>query len=106
MSVQEITDASATICSEIADFDYNRVYQRAHNHDDMVAVYRNASSGYEKVQIYRIINHGNIADTIFKKFIDEAYHIENDSLFQLNPTEFSTVPEYIINICDREIGTM
>ena len=106
MSVQEITDASATICSEIADFDYNRVYQRTHNHDDMVAVYRNASSGYEKVQIYRIINHGNIADTIFKKFIDEAYHIENDSLFQLNPTEFSTVPEYIINICDREIGTM
>lgn len=106
MTVQEITDASAEICREIHSFEYNRVFQRAHNRDDMISVYRNANSGYEKVQIYRIINHGSIADTIFKKFIDEAYHIENDSLFQLNPTDFSTVPEYIIDICDREINNM
>lgn len=106
MSEEEITVASAEICNEIRGFDYNRVYQRAHDQDEMIAVYRNATSGYEKVQIYRIINHGNIADTIFKKFIDEAYHVENDSLFQLNPAEFSTVPEYIINICDREINAM
>ena len=36
--------------------------------------------------IYTIIQHGGITDTIINKFIYEAYHIENDRLFQLKPT--------------------
>ncbi|WP_342758216.1 AAA family ATPase [Kineothrix sedimenti] len=103
MTEIEITEASNVISEEINGFEYDRVYQRAHNLEEMILLYKSALSNYEKIQLYRIIQHGRIADTIIKKFIDEAYHIENDSLFQLNPTEYSTVPEYIIKLCNSEI---
>lgn len=103
MTQDEIDEATMTIRAEIPEFEYNRIYSRAHNKTQMIDLYRSVTSGYEKIQLYRIINHGNISDTIFKKFVDEAYHIENDSLFQLNPTEYQTIPEYIIKLCDNGI---
>lgn len=104
MTDAEITEATAIINNEIPGFEYNRVYYRAHDKTQMISLYRSVTSGYEKIQLYRLINHGQISDTIFKKFVDEAYHIENDSLFQLNPTEYPTIPEYIIKLCDNRIA--
>lgn len=106
MTEAEINEASETIKLEIPDFEYSRVYNRAHDKIQMIALYRSVTSGYEKIQLYRIINHGQISDTIFKKFVDEVYHIENDSLFQLNPTEYPTIPEYIIKLCDNGIALL
>lgn len=103
MTESEVDEASEIIKREIPEFDYNRIYTRAHDKRQMIQLYNSVTSGYEKVQLYRIINHGHISDTIFKKFIDEAYHIENDGLFQLNPTEYPTIPEYIIRLCDNGI---
>jgi len=104
MTEDEISKATETIIIEIPEFEYNRVYSRAHDKSQMIALYRAVTSGYEKIQLYRIINHGQISDTIFKKFVDEAYHIENDSLFQLNPNEYPTIPEYIIKLCDNGVA--
>jgi ABC-type lipoprotein export system ATPase subunit len=106
MAEAEIAEATAIIRDEIPEFEYKRVYQRAHDKMQMIALYRSITSGYEKIQLYRIINHGQISDTIFKKFVDEAYHIENDSLFQLNPTEYPTIPEYIIKLCDNGVALL
>jgi len=106
MTEAEITEATETITKEIPEFEYNRVYPRAHDKLQMIALYRSVTSGYEKIQLYRIINHGKISDTIFKKFVDEAYHIENDSLFQLNPNEYPTIPEYIIKLCDNGVALL
>ena len=106
MTEAEIAEATETIKKEIPEFEYNRVYGRAHDKTQMIALYRTVTSGYEKIQMYRIINHGQISDTIFKKFVDEAYHIENDSLFQLNPTEYPTIPEYIIKLCDNGVALL
>lgn len=106
MTLEEIAEASEIIQREITGFDYNRVYQKAHDKAQMITLYKELTSGYEKIQIYRIINHGQIVDTVFKKFVDEAYHIENDSLFQLNPSEYPTVPEYIIDLCDSGISIL
>ena len=72
----------------------------------MIALFRTVTSNYEKIQLYRIIKHGQILDTVFKKFVDEAYHIENDNLFQLNPTEYLTIPEYIIKLCENGIALL
>jgi hypothetical protein len=106
MTDTEITEATTIINNEIPGFEYNRVYYRAHNKTQMISLYRSVTSGYEKIQLYRLINHGQISDTIFKKFVDEAYHIENDSLFQLNPTEYQTIPEYVIKLCDNGIALL
>ena len=106
MTEAEIAEATEIINREIPEFEYNRVYGRAHDRMQMKSLYRSVTSGYEKIQLYRLINHGQIPDTIFKKFVDEAYHIENDSLFQLNPTEYPTIPEYIIKLCDNGIACL
>jgi len=106
MTADEIAEATEIINNEIPEFEYNRVYCRAHDKRQMIDLYNSITSGYEKIQLYRIINHGQIADTIFKKFVDEAYHIENDSLFQLNPNVYQTIPEYIIKLCDNGIARL
>ncbi len=106
MTNEEITEASEKIKLEIPEFDYERIYKRTHDKAQMIELYKSLTSGYEKIQLYRIINHGSISDTIFKKFVDEAYHIENDGLFQLNSTKYQTVPDYIIKLCDDGIANI
>ena len=46
----------------------------------------------------------NSANSVIKKFVNETFHIENDYLFQLNPLEYDTIPQYIIEECDKEIA--
>ena len=106
MTAEEIADGTRIIRDRIPTFEYNRVYMRAHDVAQMISLYRSTTSNYEKIQIYRLIYHGDINDTVFKKFVDEAYHIENDNLFQLNPALFPTIPYYIIELCDNGIGIL
>ena len=106
MTPQEIQTATTIIDNAIPGFEYNRVYARAHDLSQMIPLYKTLQSNYEKIQLYRIINHGNIGDSVFKKFVDDVYHIENDSLFQLNPAEYPTIPDYIIRLCDNHISLL
>lgn len=68
----------------------------------LIKLYKSSVSNYEKLQIYRLIfqKHDN---EIVRKFINESYHCENDYLFQLNPRKYDTVPQYIIDECDKDI---
>ena len=43
---------------------------------------------------------------VMRKFLNSAYHVENDYLFQLNPFVFNTIPNYIISECDREVAAL
>ena len=106
MTAEEIISATEIINSYIPGFDYDRVYARAHDLSQMIPLYKTLQSNYEKIQLYRIIDHGNMGDSVFKRFVDEVYHIENDSLFQLNPAEYPTIPGYIIQLCDNRIGLL
>jgi hypothetical protein len=56
--------------------------------------------GYEKIQLFRIIK-GAHEDDIIAKFINESYHIENEYVMQLNPHDFESVPEYVVEECTR-----
>lgn len=106
MTDEEVAEGTRIICERIPGFEYGRVYARAHNVPQMISLYNSTTSNYEKIQIYRLIYHGDINDTVFKKFVDEVYHIENDNLFQLNPALFPTIPYYIIELCDNHIGIL
>ena len=104
MTPEEIQDATNEIKTNyISDFDYDTEYQKTQDITVLKELYQNSGSNYEKLQIYRIMFNENSSNSVIKKFVNEAFHIENDYLFQLNPCEYDTVPQYIIDECDKDI---
>lgn len=105
MTLEEIAQATADIQDKIPEFDYTIVYTRTKNTLDMIGLYRCSISGYEKVQIYRILKDGDMErGSAMKKYVDETFHVQNDYMFQLNPREYKIVPQYILDYCDSEIN--
>lgn len=103
MTPDEIEVATGEIKQYISNFDYDKEYQKTQDITILKSLYQNSGSNYEKLQIYRIMYNENSSNSVIKKFVNEAFHIENDYLFQLNPCEYDTVPQYIIDECDKEI---
>jgi ABC-type iron transport system FetAB ATPase subunit len=103
MTQDEIEVATSEIKQYISNFDYDKEYQKTQDITILKSLYQNSGSNYEKLQIYRIMYNENSSNSVIKKFVNEAFHIENDYLFQLNPCEYDTVPQYIIDECDKEI---
>ena len=105
MTNKEIMEASEIIKKRISEFDYYSVYKRTKNIQDMVALYHSSRSGFEKVQIYRMLKDGGMErGSAMKKYVDETFHVQNDYLFQLNPQQYEVVPQYVLNYCDKEIN--
>jgi ABC-type Mn2+/Zn2+ transport system ATPase subunit len=104
MTDEELTRANEEIKANIPDFDYNTEYQKTQNNDILKSLYNSSRSNYEKLQLYRIMFNDNHPNKVVKKFINECFHIENDFLFQLNPCQYDTVPQYIIDECDIAIN--
>lgn len=104
MTMDEIENASAQIKEYIPEFDYYGLLLEVSNRTQMINLYDSVGSRYEKLQIYRIINGATDENHILRKFINETYHIENDYLFQLNPSSFNIVPKYIIDECDKSLN--
>lgn len=104
MTPSEVEQATRIIQERIDGFDYSIVYARIKNISDMIELYRRSASGYEKVQIYRMLKDGDLErGSAMKKYVDETFHVQNDYLFQLNPREYKIVPQYVLNYCDIEI---
>jgi len=80
------------------------------NDNALKKIYNDTESGYEKLQIFRIINgeftKGDDFSDVMKKFINETYHMENDFIHQLNPRKYDLIPEYIIKECDDYVNTL
>ncbi|KAA1396120.1 AAA family ATPase [Aeromicrobium ginsengisoli] len=100
---QECREANAAIQKVIPGFDYNALVAQLRNKEVLRAKFDETSVGYEKVQIFRIALALNDfapgGDVAFKKFVNESYHIENEYVMQLNPREFDTVPEHVVQEC-------
>lgn len=106
MTASEIADATAEIRKYITGFDYNQQYERTQNVQALIDVYHNSRSNYEKLQIYRILYNKNHENAVVKKFVNETFHVENDFLYQLNPSEYETIPQYIIEECNIDIQSL
>lgn len=104
MTEEEVRSATVEIRKYIMSFDYNTEYQKTQDEKVLKTLYKNSNSNYEKLQIYRIMFNDNNSNSVIKKFVNEAFHIENDYLFQLNPCEYDTVPQYIIDECDKDMA--
>jgi energy-coupling factor transporter ATP-binding protein EcfA2 len=103
MTDEEITSGTDHISRYVHNFDYRACLSLMTDANFLVELYKNAENNYEKLQVYRIIKNENNENDVIKKFINETFHIENDYLFQLNPCKYQTVPQYIIDECNKDI---
>lgn len=109
MTTQELQDGSNEIATEIPGFDYQTLLGLVTDDKQMIELYDNTESNYEKLHLYRIIFTGKddlIGSDVVKKFINEAFHIENDYIYQLNPREFQTVPHFVIEQCNHHVTAL
>lgn len=107
MTLEEYKEAEHEIRNVIPEFNYKEVYARVKNKSELIKIYNSCKSGYEKVQIYRLIFDGEMEKgSPLKKYVDETFHVQNDYLFQLNPREYKIVPQYILDFCDKEVAEL
>lgn len=98
-----INIATKEIRKYVPEFEYFTFLEIVNDTTTMIELYNKSGSNYEKLQIYRIINDDKEDNDIIKKFINESYHIENDYIYQLNPCNYQTIPQFIIDECDKKI---
>ena len=103
LSQKEIEKGESEIKEYLPGFDYNEIYENTQDKEIMKQKYINSLSNYEKLHIYRIMYNDKRDSSVIRKFVNETFHIENDSIFQLNPNRYDTVPQYVIDECDKVV---
>lgn len=82
--------------------DYPSLVDMFYDDGRIRALYEQSTNGYEKLQLTRILlDIEAIENSVIRKFINETYHIENEFIFQLDPTQFDLIPEYVVVECDK-----
>lgn len=100
----EFKEGCEHISHYIENFNYEYLLKTVRNNNALSEIYHKCTSNYEKLHIYRIVFDGKdrkIESDVIQKFINEAFHIENNYIYQLNPGRFQLVPQYVIDECDR-----
>ena len=106
MPSEEISEGCALIREYISDFDFSNELKDSFNKSSVINLYRNETNGYYKMLLFRELTELcpnyrlQPSDEGWFKYIDETYHIENDSLHYLDVRKFEVVPDYIIDIVD------
>jgi len=109
MTHEEIISGQKEIQDLIPDFDYATLLKIISDDMEMKKIYLSAENNYEKLHIYRIVFADKldaINVSVIKKFINEAFHIENDYIYQLNPRKYQMVPQFVIDECDKIINNI
>lgn len=104
----EVATAVSRIGEELPGFDYERLVGELRDLETLKAKFAATDVGYEKVQIFRMMLEidGPEDDDTFKKFVNETFHIENEYVMQLDPREFDSVPEFVVDECTRQVALM
>lgn len=109
LTQEEFETGVAAIRNHIPNFDYHAILELVSDNARLSNIYRQCNSNYEKLHIYRIIFDDNervIESDVIQKFINEAFHIENNYIYQLNPCQFQIVPQFVIDECDRYVEAL
>ena len=100
MTAEEKGNAEAAVSTRINGFIYDTLLAQLNDANAMAKIYQSTTVGYEKIQLFRLIK-GKHEDDVITKFINEAYHIENEYVMQLDPRQFEAIPEYVVGECDK-----
>ena len=106
MTREEQAKAIETIHKKLPTFDYSTILAKLNNESLILSLYKTVSCNYEKLQIFRVLNHGTAGtpNPVIAKFINETFHIENEYIMQINPCKYEVVPDFIIEECDEILG--
>jgi hypothetical protein len=107
MSDEEKAEGVSEIKQYLPVFDYDDLLAVVQSDTKLIKLYNEATNNYEKLHIYRVIFDDkvqSIESDVIQKFIKEAFHTENDYIYQLDPSKYQTVPQYVIDECDRYIS--
>lgn len=104
MEPGDIAKATAEIQKKLPSFDYGNLLSIVQDDAAMRKAYASATNGYERLQLFRIINDDGHDNDVIKKYINEAFHIENEHIMQLNPHRFDWIPDYIVSECNQALG--
>jgi hypothetical protein len=103
LTEDELEEGTEHIRKFVETFEYERLIKLMQNDTQMKKLYFYSKNNYEKLHIYRMLFDGkskDIESDVIRKFINEAFHIENNYIYQLNPSQFQLVPQYVIDECD------
>ena len=109
LSSDEMKTAERSIRKLMPSFSYAAIFKDLTD-ENLAKAYKGSSSNYEKLQLFRILidDKKKWKKELCRKtdyyFINEPFHIENESIFQLDPRKFPTVPQYVIDVCDSYIA--
>jgi ABC-type multidrug transport system ATPase subunit len=104
MQPEDLRTGMAEICNHIPNIsdEYAPLVSIFSDDERIRGLYHSSVNGYEKLQLTRILlDTEAIGNSVIRKFINETYHIENEFIFQLDPTQFDLIPEYVVNECDK-----
>ncbi|XCY74240.1 AAA family ATPase [Pseudomonas sp. CBR-F] len=106
LTPEEIFEGVIHIQRIVETFDYQSLLTLLRDDQEMKKLYSRSENNYEKLHIYRMLFDDKpieIESDVIRKFINEAFHIENNYIYQLNPSTFQLVPQYVIDECDMYV---
>jgi ABC-type Mn2+/Zn2+ transport system ATPase subunit len=105
LSETSLTNGVNKIKEVIPDFEYESFLTRIEDIVLLKKLYNDSSNNYMKLNVFRLIYDENIKQvpSVLRKFINETYHIENELICQLDPSEYNMIPDFIIEDCDKYI---
>jgi len=104
LNSNKLVTGSNEIRNKLSGFSYPTILNRLLNEEELKTLFSSSTNGYEKLQLFRFFEIDDI-HSVVQKFINETYHIENDFICQLDPSEFDMVPEYVIKECEKLLAS-
>ncbi len=102
----EIENATEQVRLKMPSFDYELLLSRISNVKLLKDAFMCSSHSYEKLQLFRLLQDEVKPNAVLKKFINETFHIENEYVMQINPCKYEIVPEFIMEECERLVGSI
>lgn len=106
MTADKVIVGEAYIKKFIPDFSYTKYHNDNFTKSNLLKQFLVESNSYFKLQIFRVILavyklRSKIQNDSLIKYIDEQFHVENDSIYYLNLIKYDLVPDFVIPTCEQ-----
>lgn len=106
MNTSDINKGEEQIKVFISDFSYTKYYNDNFTKEKLISHLTNENNNYFKLQIFRIVLtvynlRAKLNNDSLVKYIDEQFHVENDSIYYLDFKKFDLVPDFVIPTCEQ-----
>lgn len=105
MRLEDFNKGVSKIKEDIKSFDYDTILLKICDNEQIKNLYNSNNNSYVKLHLFRILYADSLSmiKSVLRKFINETYHIENELICQLDPSEFDLIPDFIIEECDKYV---